>query len=97
MPSLIKSLFANDITRSIEEVIKVDQKDEEIIRLEIDEYVMTDAIARHYADGDTSNLGAVVNLQDEIAKLTAQDIQDAAQTYLNPKNYVKVTLVPEGK
>jgi Family of unknown function (DUF6079) len=50
MPSLIKSLFANDIFRSIEEVIKVDQKDEEIIRLEIDEYVMTDAIARHYAD-----------------------------------------------
>ena len=28
----IKNLFANDITRHIEEVIKVDQTDEEILR-----------------------------------------------------------------
>ena len=40
----IKTLFANDIHRRIEEVIKVDQTDEEIIRDEINEYVVTDAI-----------------------------------------------------
>ena len=44
----IKTLFANDIDRRIEEVIKVDQTDEEIIREEIDEYVVTDAIRSHY-------------------------------------------------
>src|SRR5919109_2315368 len=44
----IKSLFANDIRRRIEEVIKVDQTDEEIIRDEINEYVVTDAIRSHY-------------------------------------------------
>ena len=44
----IKSLFANDIHRRIEEVIKVDQTDEEIIRDEIAEYVVTDAIRTHY-------------------------------------------------
>src|SRR5687767_9123552 len=44
----IKGLFANDITRRIEEVIKVDQTSEEIIRDEIDEYVVTDAIRSHY-------------------------------------------------
>lgn len=44
----IKTLFANDIRRRIEEVIKVDQNDEEIIRDEIDEYVVTDAIRSHY-------------------------------------------------
>jgi hypothetical protein len=44
----IKSLFANDIYRRIEEVIKVDQTDEEIIRDEITEYVVTDAIRAHY-------------------------------------------------
>ena len=48
MASPIKALFANDITRPIEEVIKVDQTDEEIIRFEIDEYVATKAIERHY-------------------------------------------------
>lgn len=44
----IKLLFANDIRRRIEEVIKVDQTDEEIIREEIKEYVVTDAIRTHY-------------------------------------------------
>src|SRR5690606_9560100 len=35
--------------RRIEEVIKVDQTDEEIIRDEISEYVLTNAIRGHYA------------------------------------------------
>lgn len=44
----IKSLFAGDIYRRIEEVIKVDQADEAIIAQEIDEYIVTDAIRDHY-------------------------------------------------
>jgi hypothetical protein len=48
MTTPIKTLFANDIYRRIEEVIKVDQTDEEIIRDEITEYVVTDAIRSHY-------------------------------------------------
>jgi hypothetical protein len=48
MTTLIKALFANDINRRIEEVIKVDQTDAEIIREEISEYVVTDAIRTHY-------------------------------------------------
>ncbi|NNE16930.1 MAG: BREX system P-loop protein BrxC, partial [Myxococcales bacterium] len=40
----IQDLFANDISRRIEEVIKVDQADEEIIREELREYVVTDSI-----------------------------------------------------
>lgn len=50
MTDLIKALFSSDIHRRIEEVIKVDQTDEEIIRDEIDEYVVTDAIGRHYSE-----------------------------------------------
>lgn len=48
IPQSIKELFANDIHRRIEEVIKVDQTDEEILRDEINEYVVTDAIRSHY-------------------------------------------------
>src|SRR6516162_2429359 len=44
----IQSLFANDIHRRIEEVIKVDQTDDDILRDEINEYVVTDAIRSHY-------------------------------------------------
>jgi len=44
----IKTLFANDIHRRIEEVIKVDQTKDDILRDEINEYVVTDAIRSHY-------------------------------------------------
>ena len=44
----IKALFANDIHRRIEEVIKVDQTSDDILRDELNEYVVTDAIRSHY-------------------------------------------------
>ncbi|MFO0757505.1 MAG: BREX system P-loop protein BrxC [Byssovorax sp.] len=47
-PPTIQTLFGNDIHRRIEEVIKVDQNDEQILLDEVDEYVTTDAIRRHY-------------------------------------------------
>ncbi len=48
MATTIRELFASKIDRPIEEVIKVDQTDEDVIKFEIDEYVVTDAIAKHY-------------------------------------------------
>lgn len=50
MAELIKDLFANNISRRIEEVIKVDQSDVEIIREEIKEYVVTNSIRDYYSD-----------------------------------------------
>ncbi len=47
---LIESLFVQNIRRRIEEVIKVDQTDAEVIRAEIDEYVVTDSIRKHYTE-----------------------------------------------
>jgi len=44
----VQELFASDIHREIEEVIKVDQTDEQIIRDEISEYVATSTIRRYY-------------------------------------------------
>ena len=46
----IRTLFAGDIDRKIEEVIKVDQTDEQIIRDELNEYVVTDVIRGHYGE-----------------------------------------------
>ena len=48
MAPLIRTLFGNDIDRRIEEVIKVDQTDDQILREEVSEYVVTDAIKAHY-------------------------------------------------
>lgn len=47
-PDPIQKLFANDISRRIEEVIKVDQADEAIIKEEMAEYVVTDSIRDYF-------------------------------------------------
>jgi predicted Zn-dependent peptidase len=52
-------------------------------------------IARRYAEGDAAHVAAVVDLPDRIAALTGEEIQEAARTYLDTANYVKVTLMPE--
>ena len=44
----IRDLFASNISREIEEIIKVDQADERVVRDELREYVVTDAICRHF-------------------------------------------------
>lgn len=50
MTPLIKGLFAGDIYRRIEEVIKVDQTDEQVIRDEIGEYIVTSTIRDHFRE-----------------------------------------------
>ena len=48
--ALIGELFAQDVHRNIEEVIKVDQTDEQIIRDELSEYVLTNSIRAHFTE-----------------------------------------------
>lgn len=50
MTQKIKDLFAGDIYRRIEEVIKVDQTDEQVIRDEIGEYIVTNTIRDHFRE-----------------------------------------------
>ena len=47
---MIRELFSRDIDRRIEEVIKVDQTDEAILREELEEYVVTRSIKRSYLE-----------------------------------------------
>jgi hypothetical protein len=48
--SQIANLFASDINRRIEEVIKIDQTDADIIASEIEEYVVTNTLKRHFIE-----------------------------------------------
>jgi zinc protease len=54
-------------------------------------------ISRRYQDGDAANVAAVGKLPDRIAALSAEALQQAAETYLDTGNYLKVTLMPETK
>jgi len=47
---MIRELFSRDIDRKIEEVIKVDQTDEAILREELEEYVVTKSIRKFYLE-----------------------------------------------
>jgi len=46
----IKEIFARDIHRDIREVIKVDQTDEDVIRTEIGEYIVTKTILNNFIE-----------------------------------------------
>jgi zinc protease len=52
-------------------------------------------ITRRYKNGETANLAAISNVQDSIKMLTAAELDEAAQTYLDTNRYVKVILMPE--
>jgi zinc protease len=54
-------------------------------------------ISARYENGDGSDVGAVMSLPDRIQQLTGAEIHEAAVKYLDLDNYVKVTLMPEGK
>lgn len=46
----IREIFAMDITRRIEEVIKADQEDPRVVAAEIQEYVVTEGLGRDFAE-----------------------------------------------
>jgi predicted Zn-dependent peptidase len=54
-------------------------------------------ISRKYEDGDAAGVGAVFDVPQRVMALTADDIQQAAQSTLDMNRYVKVTLMPEGR
>jgi predicted Zn-dependent peptidase len=56
---------------------------------------LLDQIAQRYEDGEGA--GVALSLPDQIAALTGEAVQQAAKTYLNAENYVKVTLMPAAK
>jgi zinc protease len=54
-------------------------------------------IARRYENGEVADLAAVTDYPSRLNELTGAAIHGAAMKYLDPSNYVKVILTPEGK
>ena len=52
-------------------------------------------IARAYQYGSEGDVVAALNMRDRITALDASAVQQAARMYLDMRNYVKVTLMPE--
>ena len=56
-------------------------------------YVLSE-VARVYALGESDRIAAMLDLPSRIEALTGEALQRAAQTYLDTRNFVKVTQVP---
>jgi zinc protease len=52
-------------------------------------------VVRRYSDGDAANVDAITEVPQRIAALDGYAVQLAAQRYLDPTRYVRVTLMPE--
>jgi zinc protease len=85
------SLSAGQVGRIREALARDFERDSQ------DNGYLLNEIARRYEDGDAARVGAVVDMRERIAALTGEAIQEAARTYLDTGNYVKVTLMPKGK
>jgi zinc protease len=54
-------------------------------------------VSRRYENGEVADLGSIANYSDRVNALTGPMIHEAAVTYLNTSNYVRVILMPESK
>jgi len=62
----IKDMFEKDITRDIKGVIKVGQKDYKNIYQELDEYIVTNELLKHFRDFFNSYKRSINNFTDDI-------------------------------
>ena len=62
----IKDMFEKDIERDIKGVIKVDQKSEDIIYQELDEYVVTNELFKHFTEFFSIYSKGISNPTDDI-------------------------------
>ena len=63
---IIKNMFVKDIDRDIKGVIKVGQAEEENIRQELDEYVVTRELEKHFRDFFTSYKRGITGKTDKM-------------------------------
>ena len=62
---IIKDIFLKPIDRSITGVIKVGQKDDENIKQELEEYVITRELKKHFRDFFSSYKRGIIGTTDK--------------------------------
>jgi zinc protease len=90
----IASLKANRLTSTQMAIIR-DILLRDFERNSQDNGYLLNEIARRYKNGDSANLVAISNVPDRIKMLTADEVYEAAQNYLDTDRFVKVILMPE--
>ena len=63
----------------------------------LDNAFVLSQVARRYENRDLGDLGTISNYAGRLTSLTGAAVHSAAMKYLDPANYVKVILMPDGK
>ena len=63
----------------------------------LDNAFVLNQISRRYENKDLGDLGAITEYSSRLTSLTGEALHAAAMKYLDPNNYVKVILMPDGK
>ena len=93
----IKNMFAKPIDRNIKGVIKVGQGDDENVKQELEEYVVTRELQKHFADFFSSYKRGIVGNTDAMGVWIAGFFGSGKSHFLKILSYILENRVVDGK
>jgi len=93
----IKNMFAKAIDRDIKGVIKVGQGDDENVKQELEEYVVTRELQRHFADFFTSYKKGIVGNTDKMGVWISGFFGSGKSHFLKILSYLLENRIVDGK
>ncbi len=94
---LIKNMFAKEIDRDIKGVIKVGQADDENVRQELEEYVVTRELSKHFADFFSSYKKGITGNTDKMGVWISGFFGSGKSHFLKILSYILENRVVDGK
>ena len=94
---LIKDMFLKDIDRDIKGVVKVGQDDESVIKEELEEYVVTDELQRHFRDFFTNYQKGINGKTDKVGVWISGFFGSGKSHFLKILSYLLENSVVDGK
>ena len=93
----VKNMFAKPIDREIKGVIKVGQGDDENVRQELEEYVVTRELQKHFADFFSSYKKGIVGNTDKMGVWISGFFGSGKSHFLKILSYLLENRLVDGK
>jgi len=94
---IVKNMFAKDIDRDIKGVIKVGQGDDENVKQELEEYVVTRELQKHFSDFFSSYKKGIVGNTDKMGVWISGFFGSGKSHFLKILSYLLENRVVDGK
>ena len=94
---IVKNMFAKDIDRDIKGVIKVGQGDDENVKQELEEYVVTRELQKHFADFFSSYKKGITGNTDKMGVWISGFFGSGKSHFLKILSYLLENRIVDGK